>query len=125
MDPDLTSGVREYLAIVDGGGSLGRFAVAGIADTEFSVFNRFPGDTVFLENRQFRRFSIAENEGFLIAGAEGNGLGPVRVLVREVVRRGHGFLRNFVSARFHPQGNGPVRASGPIVLIGPIQGLDR
>ena len=102
VDPDLTSGVREYLAIVDGGGSLRRLAVAGIADTEFSVFNRFPGDTIFLENRQFGRFSIAENQRFFIAGAEGNGLGPVRILVREVVRRGHGFFRDLVGAGFHP-----------------------
>ena len=125
MDPDLALGVREYLAIVNGGGSLRRFAVAGVGDMEFSVFNWFPGDTIFLKNRDFRGLPVSENESLFIAGAEGNGLGPVRVLVREVVRRGHGLFRDLVGAGFHPEGNGPVRASGPVILISPVQGLDR
>ena len=89
------------------------------------MLNGLACDAVFLENRQFRSLAISENDSLLIPRAESDGLGPIRILVRQIVGGGDGFLRHLIHAGIYPQGDRTVRAGGPVVLVGPIQGLDR
>ena len=66
MDFDLASGVRKRLTVVNRGGGLRSFTVAGIGDVEFGVLDRLPRNRIFLENGQFRGLSVAEHESLFI-----------------------------------------------------------
>ena len=125
MQLDLAAGIREEVAKIHGGGGIGGFAVAGVGNVEFRALNGSARHTVLLEDRQLRGLVVAEHQCPFIAGVQADGLYPVFVLIRQVVGRGDGLLCNLIGAGDHSQGHFAILAGGPIVLIVPVDGLNR
>ena len=123
MELDLTVGVRQDIPEVDGAGSVRRLAVGSIGDMEFCPLNGCARNRILFENRQFRGLVILEYHRLFIARIQRDGLYPVRVLVRQIVGGGDGFLGNAVSAGVHPQRNRAVRAGSHIMLIVTVDAL--
>ena len=58
-------------------------------------------DAVQLVNRQRGRPVVLEHGAPYRAGNQADGLHPVRLILRQIVGRGDGDLRNLVGSRFH------------------------
>ena len=123
MKFDLATGICEEIAIVDGCGCFGRFTVAGIGDVEFGTLHISTCDAVLLVDGQQRHFAILERDALIITGVQADGLDPVRVLVRQIVGCGNGFLRDSIGAGSNAIGDSAVFASGPVAAVIAVNAL--
>ena len=85
MELDLAVGVGDDLAEVIGLRRVGGLAVGGVGHMETRPLHRSAGDRVHLIDGQLRGLVVFKDHLFLIAGIQGDGLLPVRVLVRQIV----------------------------------------
>ena len=117
MESDLAMGVSEEIPEINRRGCLSRFAVAGIGDVEFGTLYIRSCDAVLLVNGQQRHFAVFERDVLIITGVQTDGLDPIRVLIRQIVGCGNGFLRDAIGAGSNSLCDCTVFASSPVTAI--------
>ena len=124
VELDLAIFIRQDLPKVDALWGICRLTCGGVGDMKTRPLNRSAGDGIFLINREFRGLVVLKDQFLFVTGIQGDRLSTVGVLVRQVVRRGDGLLRDFIGAGGQPEGNGAVLPGGHIILVIAIHPFD-
>ena len=114
MEPDLALGICEDISVVDGAGSLGGCAAAGVGDVELGSRHRRARHAVLLVDGELGHFPIFEGDIHLVTGVQADSLLPVSVFAGQVVRGGNRLFCNFIAAGGHAIRHRAILAGGPI-----------
>ena len=112
MELDLAAGIGGDLAEVVGLRCVGSLAGGGVGHMETRPLHRSAGDRVHLVDGQLRGFVVFKDQLFLIPCIQGDGLLPVRVLVRQIIRGRDRQLCDPEGAGSHSQGDGAILPGG-------------
>ena len=94
-----------------------------IGDVELRSLHRRAAHSVQFVDGQSRGTVVFEYYAPDVSRVEGNRLYPLRLVFREIVGRGNGYLRNLVGSRFYPLGNSSIRRGGPLAGTAVVQPL--
>ena len=112
MELDLAAGIGGDLAEVVGLRCVGSLAGGGVGHMETRPLHRSAGDRVHLVDGQLWGLVVFKDQLFLIPCIQGDGLLPVRVLVRQIIRGRDRQLCDPEGAGSHSQGDGAILPGG-------------
>ena len=112
MELDLAAGIGDDLTEVIGLRRVGSLAGGGVGHMETRPLHRSAGDRVHLVDGQLRGLVVFKDQLFLIPCIQGDGLLPVRVLVRQIIRGRDRQLCDPEGAGSHSQGDGAILPGG-------------
>ena len=112
MELDLAAGIGDDLTEVIGLRHVGSLAGGGVGHMETRPLHRSAGDRVHLVDGQLRGLVVFKDHLFLIPCIQGDGLLPVRVLVRQIIRGRDRQLCDPEGAGSHSQGDGAILPGG-------------
>ena len=112
MELDLAAGVGGDLTEVVGLRCVDSLAGGGVGHMETRPLHRSAGDRVHLVDGQLRGLVVFKDQLFLIPCIQGDGLLPVRVLVRQIIRGRDRQLCDPEGAGSHSQGDGAILPGG-------------
>ena len=90
----------------------GGLAVTGVPDLELRALHGAAHDAVLLVDGQLRGLVVFKDQLFLIPCIQGDGLLPVRVLVRQIIRGRDRQLCDPEGAGSHSQSDGAILPGG-------------
>ena len=112
VELDLAIGIGEDLPKIVALRCVCRLAGGGVGHMETRPLHRSTGDGVHLVDGQLRGFVVFKDQLFLIPCIQGDGLLPVRVLVRQIIRGRDRQLCDPEGAGSHSQGDGAILPGG-------------
>ena len=112
MELDLADGVGGDLPEVIGLRRVSGRSVADVGHMKTRPFHGSAGDGVHLIDCQLRGLVVFKDQSFLIPRIQGDGLLPVRVLVRQIIRGRDRQLCDPEGAGSHSQGDGAILPGG-------------
>ena len=117
MKPDLALGIGQDLTEVDGAGGLRRLTIAGVSHMKKRPLDGSASNTVFLVDSQLRGLPIFEGQRLFFPRIERNGLLPVGILVRQIVRGRNRHFYDLIAAGDQPELDRAILASGHIAAV--------
>ena len=112
VELDLAIGIGEDLPKIVALRRVCRLAGGGVGHMETRPLHRSAGDRVHLVDGQLRGLVVFKDHLFLIPCIQGDGLLPVRVLVRQIIRGRDRQLCDPEGAGSHSQGDGAILPGG-------------